>query len=260
MHNKIVDSLKAIAEQHHCKILFAAESGSRAWGFASPDSDYDVRTIYIMPIEWYLSTAEKPQDTFGVMLPHDLDIAGWELRKALRLFMNCNLALYEWLGSPIFYWNEHKFAEHLRSLIPQYFNPLRATYHYLAIHQNALESLDSLNTISIKKLFYALRGLFAASWSARYRTMPPTEFSELLRTDLIPAHILEVINSFRSAKAIANEKERITCSPKLLCFFQTEVTDIQKFINTLKSPKIDPAPIDSLLQQLIINNTVTGEK
>ena len=153
MHDKIVGVLHELERQQDFKVLFAAESGSRAWGFASPDSDYDVRMIYVKPEAWYWS----------------LD-ARWELRKTLRLFAGCNPSLNEWLGSPIIYYADPKFADEMRSLIPVYFNPVRTVHHYLALSAKALEDRQQDGTIAVKKLFYALRGLLAAMWTAETQT------------------------------------------------------------------------------------------
>ena len=109
MHDKIIQMLKELERKEDCKILFAAESGSRAWGFASPDSDYDIRVIYVNPEAWYWDISEKKADTFAAMLPDDLDVSAWELRKTLQLFSKCNPSLNEWLGSPIIYYAEEKF-------------------------------------------------------------------------------------------------------------------------------------------------------
>ncbi len=227
MHETIIKALRQLENLHECRILFAAESGSRAWGFSSSDSDYDVRAIYVKPLEWYLSLEAKPVDTFEVMLPGDLDVAGWELRKTLRLFGSCNLALYEWLGSPIQYESCQSFHLELKDLIPLYFNPIKSIHHYLAMMANALENLDTENTISIKKLFYALRGLAAATWSADKQTMPPTEFSKLLEAGLFPGDISDIIAELQEKKKSAVEKARVKLPDRLAQFFNEEDARLQ---------------------------------
>ena len=59
MKDIILRELKKIEEQENVKIIMAIESGSRAWGFASPDSDYDVRFIYVRKEEDYLKLEKK---------------------------------------------------------------------------------------------------------------------------------------------------------------------------------------------------------
>jgi predicted nucleotidyltransferase len=105
MKERVLAALRDVESEYDVKILLAVESGSRAWGFASPDSDYDVRFVYVHRRDWYL-TVEEQRDVIEKMLPFDLDVSGWELRKALRLFAKSNLAFNEWIGSPIVYSSE----------------------------------------------------------------------------------------------------------------------------------------------------------
>lgn len=152
MHNKIIQTLKELECKENCKILFAAESGSRAWGFASPDSDYDIRVIYVKPEVWYWDITEKKPDTFAAMLPDDLDVSAWELRKTLQLFSKCTPSLNEWLGSPIIYYAEEEFFAEMKRLLPQFFNPVRAGHHYLALAANSWETINENKEITLKKL------------------------------------------------------------------------------------------------------------
>lgn len=130
MRDRILESLSAIERDHGCTILLAVESGSRAWGFASQDSDYDVRFIYARPRDWYLSIAEHRRDVIELPIVDELDVNGWDLRKALRLFRKSNPPLLEWLTSPIVY-RETPTAQRMRELIPQYYSPRASFYHYL---------------------------------------------------------------------------------------------------------------------------------
>src|SRR5262245_17077734 len=117
MKQRIVEELARLQSELGIRVLLAVESGSRAWGFASSDSDYDVRFIYVQPRNWYLTVFEG-RDVIEAMLPGDLDLSGWELRKTLRLFAKCNLALNEWLDSPCVYAEVPKFTAQLRQLLP----------------------------------------------------------------------------------------------------------------------------------------------
>ncbi|MBS4161445.1 nucleotidyltransferase domain-containing protein, partial [Klebsiella pneumoniae] len=102
MNQRINEELANIENMNHVKILFAVESGSRAWGFPSQDSDYDVRFIYVHQKDWYLSIDEK-RDVIERPIHESLDISGWELTKALRLFRKSNPPLLEWLSSEMVY-------------------------------------------------------------------------------------------------------------------------------------------------------------
>ena len=251
MRDKIIGVLHELEIQQDFKVLFAAESGSRAWGFASPDSDYDVRVIYIKPEAWYWSLNAKLPDTFNDMLPGDLDVSAWELRKTLRLFAGCNPSLNEWLGSPIIYYADPKFAEELRSLIPVYFNPVRTVHHYLALSAKALEDRQQDGTIAVKKLFYALRGLLAAMWTAETQTMPPTPFVELLKPEYVPAEILSEIARLQEIKARADEKSRIPFPEILSDFFTLEREKILHDTSGLSTGQASWQPLNSLFYETV---------
>jgi predicted nucleotidyltransferase len=181
MKEEILAALEHVEQQDSVRILCAVESGSRAWGFASQDSDYDVRFIYAHPRDWYLSVFEQRD----VIEPHGddlLDPSGWDLRKALRLFSKCNLALNEWLNSPIVYREISGFRSQLQALMPAYFNPIAAIHHYSSMAKAALDAREGSGAIKTKKLFYALRALFACRWIERDVTQPPTEFNQLLES------------------------------------------------------------------------------
>ena len=123
---RISKDLREIKEQHHIKILYAVESGSRAWGFSSPDSDWDVRFIYVHEPEWYFHIEEQ-KDTIEQMFPDETDMSGWDLKKTLRLFKSSNPSLFEWLNSPIIYQMDEQFIQEIRQMETQYFKPCSTT-------------------------------------------------------------------------------------------------------------------------------------
>ncbi|MBR1836376.1 MAG: nucleotidyltransferase domain-containing protein [Kiritimatiellae bacterium] len=217
--NAILDALRTEEEARGVRILFAAESGSRAWGFASPDSDWDVRVIYVHPIDWYLRIAEKPRDTFEAMLPGDLDVSAWELRKALRLFAKGNVPLFEWLGSPLVYLDRDGFGDRLRALLPSFFDPRGAAWHHIAMQRSALGDLAPDGSIRIKKLCYALRSALSVRWIVARATMPPVPFPELFAaSDLDPA-ARTAIDAVLAAKRDASERDRIPLPSALAALF-----------------------------------------
>jgi predicted nucleotidyltransferase len=207
MKEAVIKELEAIESEAKVRVLLAVESGSRAWGFASPDSDYDVRFIYVHEPDWYSRIFEE-RDLIEKMLPGDLDVSGWELRKSLRLFSKCNLALNEWIGSPTLYKEVPGFRSELGTLIPAFFNPLRATHHYKSMAKQALSSMTPDGRISIKKFLYATRALMACRWIARYQSQPPTEFLAMVR-NLLPANEQSQIEQLVLQKSLAVEKAEI---------------------------------------------------
>ena len=102
IRKEVLRRLDAVEREEDVRVLYACESGSRAWGFASPDSDYDVRFIYVHRPDWYLSIVDR-RDVIERPIVDEYDLSGWELRKTLRLFRKSNPPLIEWLGSPIVY-------------------------------------------------------------------------------------------------------------------------------------------------------------
>lgn len=171
--------LKEIEVHANVRVLYACESGSRAWGFQSSDSDYDVRFLYIHPAEWYLSIDDH-RDVIEQPINEQLDITGWEIRKALRLFRKSNPPLYEWLESPIVYLELFGFAPRLRELAKSYYSPTTCIYHYLHMAQGNFREYLQGERIWRKKYFYVLRPLLAINWIEKGYGVAPTAFANLV--------------------------------------------------------------------------------
>lgn len=178
---EILIRLKNAESEHAVKVLFACESGSRAWGFASTDSDYDVRFIYARPEDWYLSfDVESRRDVIEYPIVDEIDCSGWDIRKALYLFTRTNGALFEWLNSPIKYMEVGSLASSLRRLAPNSFNKIALCYHYSHMARgNAREYLFK-DRVKLKKYFYVLRPLLAIRFIEENDTPPPVEFRKLV--------------------------------------------------------------------------------
>ena len=175
MHEQIRLELEKLEAELEIKVVYAVESGSRAWGFASTDSDWDVRFIYVHKPEWYLSIDDK-KDSFEKILSNDIDLGGWEIRKALKLFNKSNPPLMEWLRSPIVYKEEGNFSGSLRHLSRDYFNPKNCLHHYLHMAEGNFREYLQKDVVRTKKYFYVLRPLFACQWIEETNSMPPMEF------------------------------------------------------------------------------------
>lgn len=159
MKTTIINKLAEIERSNDIKILFACESGSRGWEFPSPDSDFDVRFIYVRPLNFYLSVQDK-DDQLGFPINDELDIYGWDIRKVLKLIRKSNTTPFEWLQSPIIYSELGNFRNDLWTLCQTYFYRKTNINHYLGIAHSALETVVNENEIKIKKLFYVLRPYF----------------------------------------------------------------------------------------------------
>ncbi|MGO4529542.1 nucleotidyltransferase domain-containing protein [Paenibacillus sp. 2TAF8] len=221
MRDIIARQLAQIEQEEQVRIIYACESGSRAWGFPSQDSDYDVRFIYVRPLEWYLSI-EDQRDVIERPISDQLDINGWDIRKALKLFRKSNPPLLEWLQSPIQYDEQYSIAEQIRSLSPLTFSPKSCMYHYLNMAKGNFRDYLQGQQVKIKKYFYVLRPLLACGWIERYETMPPMAFDELVET-LVPAGTplyTEIHDLLRRKKA----GDELDMEPKLPAI-QAYITD-----------------------------------
>ncbi|TDF95461.1 nucleotidyltransferase domain-containing protein [Paenibacillus piri] len=176
---QVLEELRKIEKEENVRILYACESGSRAWGFPSKDSDYDVRFLYVRPEDWYLSIFEK-RDVIEWPISDMLDINGWDLRKALNLFRKSNPPLLEWLQSPIVYRENHAIAEQIRHISPFTFSPKSCMYHYLHMAKGNYREYLQGERVKIKKYFYVLRPILACEWIEKHNSMPPIEFDRLV--------------------------------------------------------------------------------
>lgn len=179
MKKEILDYLEQLATEKNIDILMAVESGSRAWGCASPDSDYDVRIIFKRPLNDYLKINE-PTDHLDYFHGALLDINGWDLRKALGLVRKSNATPFEWVQSPILYQEQPGFREELLALCRAYFQPYHALNHYKGIAKNSYESAVVGQPFKLKKLFYVIRPLLAATWIIKNKTVPPMDLPNLM--------------------------------------------------------------------------------
>ena len=179
---EVLAYLTKISETHNVKILYAAESGSRAWGFASADSDYDVRFLYAHPLEHYLSfNVELADDTIQKMYQsEDLDLVGWDIRKALHLFTRSNGLLLEWLRSPICYKESNPAIATLRTVARNHFNPTALCYHYYRLGKNNAREFLKGDTVSLKKYLYVLRAFIAVDFIRERCELPYVDFPMLL--------------------------------------------------------------------------------
>jgi hypothetical protein len=202
----IAGRLLEVAAEEGVRILYAGESGSRAWGFPSPDSDYDVRFIYAHPRDWYLRLSpgrdviERPLDG------HLVDLAGWDVRKALGLLLKSNSALYEWLVSPIVYVEDGDFRARARDLFERHASPRTLAGHYASIAQSQWKrTLDGRETVRVKRYFYVLRPLLSLEWVLRRATPPPMAIGDLVAGGAIEADVAATIGALIQRKRTTPE-------------------------------------------------------
>ena len=197
MKERILQTLKEIEEENNVRILLAVESGSRAWGFASPDSDYDVRFIYVREKEDYLKL-EEVRDVIELPIDDMLDINGWDLKKTLRLLYKSNPTLFEWFSSPIIY-TKTPFADRFCKIMTEYFSQTKSLYHYMCMAQRNYREFLTGETVKIKKYFYVLRPVLVCRWVLNRNTPAPMRFSELAEAEL-PAELFDEVRRLLKLK------------------------------------------------------------
>jgi predicted nucleotidyltransferase len=207
MLDKIKIELRKLELERNIKILYAVESGSRAWGFASTNSDWDVRFIYVHNYDWYLSIEEK-KDNIEFILPNDIDLSGWELKKALLLYRKSNPPLLEWLRSPIIYQENFSTADDLRKNLKSFFNPKSCLYHYLHMARGNYEAYFKEHIVRLKKYFYVLRPIFACNWIEQNNDMAPMEFEATLNNSLPSGELRNKIDELLQMKMKGEELDK----------------------------------------------------
>ena len=217
---EIKSKLKEIEAKENVRVLHAVESGSRAWGFASPDSDYDVRFIYVRTKDDYLSIDES-KDTIDWQLDEIYDINGWDLKKALKQFAKGNATLYEWSGSPVVYKTTDEWDK-IRVVSKAYFSEKAAVYHYYGTANNTYHDYLQGETVRYKKYFYALRPLLAAEYIGQYHEAPPVLFDELLKQDIEPS-LRAAIGRLLEIKKVTNEKEMNPQIPEIIEYIKAGI-------------------------------------
>ena len=237
--------LKHIEKERNVKILYACESGSRAWGFASPDSDYDVRFIYSKPIEWYLKVSEG-KDAIHI-LEGAFDAVGWDLKKQLQLLKKSNVPTLEHLFSPIVYLEkETEMIRDLRDIASDCFSSVASAYHYLSMSKKYIEKVDE-DMVKLKSLFYALRTSLAARWIVEHKTMPPVLFAKMLSlvADNERDEILELI----AIKSIENESYFYPKNELISNLLKRLLVENESYAKTLPAGNPDRDRIDRFLYE-----------
>ena len=207
MEELIHSRLAEIESDNNIKIVYACESGSRAWGFPSTNSDYDVRFVYIRPIEWYLSIDDK-RDVIEYPVNEQLDINGWDLKKALQLLRKTNPPLLEWLGSPMIYLEKYSVTEKMRQLAKEYYSPSACLYHYLHMARGNFREYLQGDTVWVKKYFYVLRPILAMKWIEEERGIVPTDFNVTLEKLALSGELKQAVADLLKSKRAGSELDK----------------------------------------------------
>jgi predicted nucleotidyltransferase len=216
--------LQAVSGAYGATVLLAVESGSRAWGFPSPDSDYDCRFIYVRNQADYLSLS-PPRDVIEFPTDPLLDVNGWDLAKALRLLLKGNAVVIEWLRSPIVYAGRADFRDEAMVLAENVARAGAIARHYLHLGQRQRRAyFGDSRTIALKKIFYALRPAIALRWLRLHRGMAvaPMHFPTLVRESDLDAEITSIVDELLARKAVTRELGRGPLPPPIGALIDSE--------------------------------------
>lgn len=239
MKERILATLIDLEQRHNLRILYACEAGSRAWGIDSPDSDYDVRFIYVKPLEHYVQLFQPKEDTTS-HIEGLLDVHGWDLPKALHLMMPPNCSLVEWLHSPVVYLSGDEVEKIKSALL---LRRKAMIQHYRGLAKSTWQRfLSGESTVNLKKYFYAVRPLLCARWLDKKRERPPVEFEKLL--PLAPEGIRADLEDLLQRKRAGSEMEMQPTLPEIHRWIETELEDV--WARLRRMPEDPPADTDRL--------------
>lgn len=230
MKELIQEKLREIEQREECRILLAVESGSRAWGFASPDSDYDVRFIYVRPEKVYLRL-DRTRDVIEVPINDELDINGWDIDKTLRLLHKSNPTVFEWFSSPIIY-QTSAFADQFRPIMQKYFSSKAGLWHYLHMAEGNYRDYLRGEMVRAKKYFYVLRPILACKWILKKGTPPPMLFTDLVKSEL-PDDLSETVYQLLDLKMNSPEIKEIPRIDQLNRYLDAGIVSVKEQIEKL---------------------------
>jgi uncharacterized protein len=251
---EILRQLQQIEEERKVRILFAIESGSRAWGFESPDSDYDVRFVYSPRHEHYyrindlhrdMSLPEN-RDVIEKPIVDDLDFSGWDVRKMLGLIYKSNPTIFEWLNSPIVYMNDRDWISQAREVTNKFYSPMRAHYHYYSMAQKNLRDYLKGEMVRYKKYLYVVRPLLCVQWIDAGRGIPPVNFMDLVNGIVDDPVLRQEIDDLLEIKMRGGEAELQPTRPVLNQFIESMLSKYEKPIYN-DTPQPDIAELDAFL-------------
>lgn len=249
MRKKIIDYLHQLELERDITILWACETGSRAWGFPSTNSDYDIRLIYVHKKDWYVSLSER-KDSIELMFENnDIDITGWELKKALKLLRKSNASMIERVQSPIIYKSDDAFHSEILLQAQQHYSKIATMHHYLSMSKGFIYNLDT--QYKLKKFFYTLRSAMVCKWILEKDEMPPIEFEKVyLNLDLDPS-IINRIQELIILKREVSEDYLHEGEEALMTCIQSWISEADALKNNLPGVKNDISVLDNLFRKYV---------
>lgn len=254
VREEILKRLKNTEEKEGVRIIMAIESGSRAWGFASPNSDYDVRFIYSRKKDWYLAVnLEEKRDVIEYPIVDEIDLNGWDVRKSLRLYWKSNPAFVEWIQSPITYINSGVFREESLKILPSIYSVEKGIYHYRSMAKTNYRGYLREEMVPLKKYFYVLRPLFAIQWLEKYGTAAPIEFNMVL--ELVKDNeLLVAIQNLLEKKMASEEKMVAPAIPVINKFIESELCRLEEIKLPNLGREMEMAQLNELFHLVLNEN------
>lgn len=253
MHPEILTALRTLESDSGIRVLYACESGSRAWGFASPDSDWDARFFFAHPQREYLRVHE-PRDHIHRDLPGDLDITGWDLRKALHHLAKSSASVLEWLHSPLVYLDGGDPIAEMRRLARECFRVKPTVHHYLGLAKQLWHQAGAGDALNGKKVLYVLRATLCARWALTHGTPPPVAFAELLPL-VTDTSLRAEIEHFVTLKQQALESDTLPVSETLRHYLATTREACEAEQASLTTEPVDMEPLDDYFFRALVPNS-----
>lgn len=251
IRKEILHRLYKTEQQEGVRILMAIESGSRAWGFASPNSDYDVRFIYAREKDWYVAVDfEEKRDVIEYPITDEIDLNGWDVRKALRLFWKSNPAFVEWIQSPITYMNSGIFREEASGLLPQIYSVEKGIHHYRSMAKTNYRGYLRSELVPLKKYFYVLRPLLSIKWLESRQCAAPIEFHRILEL-IDDKKLLQVIDGLLEKKKANKEMALSPAIPVLNNFIESELNRLESFQPVKSERKAEMIQLNELFHKVL---------
>ena len=254
----VLMKIREIEEKENIKVLHVIESGSRAWGFASPDSDYDVRFIYVRNKDFYLSLRET-RDFIDWELNEVLDINGWDLKKALQHFHKSNATLFEWSNSPVVYYTTDEWKNIYDSVADKYFACKSALYHYYGTANKNYHEYLCEDMVKYKKYFYVLRPILACKWIEEKKCPPPVLFDELFNT-VLEEDMKPAVQDLLEKKVKMSEADKAPKVEVINKYIEEKLVYYKEMVDSMADDRNpDWNPLEGVFSRMVVDTLRGGE-
>lgn len=237
--DELRELLSKTESDYSLSMIYGLESGSRAWGFDSQNSDYDVRFLYVRPVDWYLCI-EKRGDALDLGTSNNIDLSGWDLRKSLLFLRKSHPVLLEWLRSPVVYVECSEIVQRMREIGEEFFAPRASVHHYVGWAERTLHRYFHRSDLAAKRYFYVVRPILCCLWIQTIGGQPPLRIQALLAAVEMPTEVKLAIDNLIDRKRAGYELDSLGRIPVLDQYIFETIPQIKEFLATLPKPKYAP--------------------